>query len=255
MSDCHLKQKTRIAGSVYELDIYNSRYSSPCFAPHLPCKPVHVPDHGLSRLGLFSIMASEQQSPATITALVTGAAGGLGWTIAEGFLAAGHNVAICDVNKERLGAVSSDWSASYPGRFLAENVDITDEVAVEGLVTATTSKFGRLDFVVTKFAVNAINLDLSKFSERVPRRIKTATTGSGSTPIVSISQARQSSPKPSIPCTPGIAMRKSATSISQTWLHVRSALANSVTSAMAGGTDAGGRYRNSSRPDRLSSLR
>ncbi|KXJ91619.1 hypothetical protein Micbo1qcDRAFT_203685 [Microdochium bolleyi] len=90
---------------------------------------------------------------APLTALVTGGAGGLGRAIAETFLAAGHNVAVCDVNAERLAALGSEWTASHEGRFLAVKTDITDESAVEGLVASITAKFGRLDFVVNNAGI------------------------------------------------------------------------------------------------------
>lgn len=41
-----------------------------------------------------------------LTVLITGAGGGLGKFIATAFLAAGANVAICDMNQGRLDATS-----------------------------------------------------------------------------------------------------------------------------------------------------
>ncbi|KAH7020717.1 uncharacterized protein B0I36DRAFT_376913 [Microdochium trichocladiopsis] len=88
-----------------------------------------------------------------LTALVTGGAWGLGRAIAEAFLSAGHNVAVCDVNAERLEDFARDLAAAHEGRFLAEKTDITDEAAVEALVGAITSRFGRLDFVVNNAGI------------------------------------------------------------------------------------------------------
>ncbi|KAI1379936.1 NAD(P)-binding protein [Hypoxylon crocopeplum] len=81
------------------------------------------------------------------TVLVTGAAGGLGKVIATAYLEAGANVAVCDVNEERLAQAQSELEAT--GRFLAAKTDITDEAAVVRLVDDVVAKFGRLDILVS----------------------------------------------------------------------------------------------------------
>ncbi|KAI1408248.1 NAD(P)-binding protein [Hypoxylon sp. FL1857] len=81
------------------------------------------------------------------TVLVTGAGGGLGKVIATAYLEAGANVAICDINEERLGQARSELESTQ--RFLALNTDITDEAAVTKLVDDVVAKFGRLDIVVS----------------------------------------------------------------------------------------------------------
>lgn len=88
-----------------------------------------------------------------ITIVVTGAAGGLGKTIATTFLSAGANAAICDVSPERLASVSSEWEAAYPGRFLASQTDITDEAAVAAFFAATVDKFGKVDMLVNNAGI------------------------------------------------------------------------------------------------------
>lgn len=82
------------------------------------------------------------------TVIVTGAAGGLGKAIATTFLAAGANVVICDVNPERLASVEDEWTKSYADKFLTQKTDVTDEAAVQQLIDAAVSKFGRLDVLI-----------------------------------------------------------------------------------------------------------
>lgn len=81
------------------------------------------------------------------TVLVTGAAGGLGKVIATAYLEAGANVAICDINEERLGEAKAELEPK--GAFLALKTDITDEAAVTKLVDDVVAKFGRLDILVS----------------------------------------------------------------------------------------------------------
>lgn len=82
------------------------------------------------------------------TVAITGAAGGLGKAIATAYLEAGANVAICDVNQDRLTETENGWSASYADKFLTSKTDITDETATESFVDSIVSKFGKLDILV-----------------------------------------------------------------------------------------------------------
>lgn len=94
-------------------------------------------------------MASAQDK----VVVVTGAAGGLGKAIATAFLASGAKVAICDVNPQRISEVEEEWTKSYAGKFLAQETDVTDEAAVQKLVDAAVTKFGRLDALVNNAGI------------------------------------------------------------------------------------------------------
>ncbi|KAK3693622.1 hypothetical protein B0T22DRAFT_45296 [Podospora appendiculata] len=87
------------------------------------------------------------------TAIVTGAAGGLGKAIANAFLAAGANVVICDVNPARIAAVEEEWTQSFPGKFLAQKANVSDEADVQKLIDAAVTKFGRLDILVNNAGI------------------------------------------------------------------------------------------------------
>lgn len=104
-------------------------------------------------------------SLANFTVLVTGAAGGLGKTIAATFLESGANAAICDVSAERLASTSSEWEAPYGGRFLASQADITDESAVNAFFAAAVDKFGKVDMLVNNAGV-IDNFDAAGETER-----------------------------------------------------------------------------------------
>jgi NAD(P)-dependent dehydrogenase (short-subunit alcohol dehydrogenase family) len=87
------------------------------------------------------------------TVIVTGAGGGLGKAIATAFLAAGANVAVCDVHTGRLASVEEEWSKSYADKFLTRQTDVSDEAAVQKLVDDAVAKFGRLDVLVNSAGV------------------------------------------------------------------------------------------------------
>lgn len=86
------------------------------------------------------------------TVVVTGEAGGLGLAIANSFIEVGANVAVCDVNQERLSSCEEKWKA-HEGKFLAHKTDITDETAVGAFVDAVVAKFGRVDMAVNNAGV------------------------------------------------------------------------------------------------------
>ncbi|KAL3481482.1 hypothetical protein BJX99DRAFT_218420 [Aspergillus californicus] len=90
-----------------------------------------------------------------LTVLITGAAGGLGKVIATAFLDTGSNVAICDINKERLDGTANEWAKQpqYSDKFLVRYADTTSLSDVQALVDATTSKFGRLDILINNAAI------------------------------------------------------------------------------------------------------
>lgn len=87
-----------------------------------------------------------------ITVAVTGGAGGLGKAIANAFLEAGSNIAICDVNQDRLAQTEKEWEHSSD-RILVSKTNITDEAAVDEFIGGVVAKFGRLDLVVNNAGI------------------------------------------------------------------------------------------------------
>lgn len=87
------------------------------------------------------------------TVIITGAAGGLGKVTADAFLAAGANVAVCDVNPQRIASVQEEWAKTYADKFLVQKTNVTDEAEVQSLIDAAVSKFGRLDVLINNAGI------------------------------------------------------------------------------------------------------
>ena len=94
------------------------------------------------------------------TALVTGAARGLGWGISRALGQAGAGVCLSDVNDTELERAAADMQADG-SRFLAEHLDTANLQAFEETVNLIVKKWGRLDIVVH----NAIYMPLTLFED------------------------------------------------------------------------------------------
>ena len=86
------------------------------------------------------------------TALVTGAAGGIGRVIVKGLLDAGAKVMAADINHQGLLTLQSANPAS--GNALSiHQLDIADHAACTAAVAATESAFGSLDLLINNGAI------------------------------------------------------------------------------------------------------
>ena len=89
-----------------------------------------------------------------MTALVTGASGGIGSAIARGLAAQGARLAVSGSNAEKLEA----FRASLGGDHVALSCDLSDATAVDGLVPRAVEALGKLDILVNNAGVTRDNL-------------------------------------------------------------------------------------------------
>ncbi|VVT11250.1 3-oxoacyl-(acyl-carrier-protein) reductase [Sphingomonas sp. EC-HK361] len=92
-----------------------------------------------------------------MTALVTGASGGIGSSIARGLAAQGARLAVSGSNAAKLDA----FCASLGGDHVALACDLSDAAAVDGLVPrAVDALGGKLDILVNNAGVTRDNLTM-----------------------------------------------------------------------------------------------
>lgn len=97
------------------------------------------------------------------TAIVTGAAGGIGFVIAERLAAEGVRVCLADV----LDDVATS-ARKFPPGTLGFCGDLSDEAVAEQLVATTVSEFGRIDILVN----NAGGGVIRPFLEHTPETLR-----------------------------------------------------------------------------------
>ncbi len=84
--------------------------------------------------------------------IVTGAAGGLGRAVADGFGAQGARLVLCDLDAAALRLAGKDL-ATPPDRLLALAADLREPAACEALVDTAADHFGQIDVLVNNAAV------------------------------------------------------------------------------------------------------
>jgi 3-hydroxybutyrate dehydrogenase len=89
-------------------------------------------------------------------ALITGAASGIGKSIAEAFAMAGARVAIADVNLKGAEVVAEQIN-SCGGVAKAMQMDVTNEVQVDAGIEQAVQEFAGLDLLVSNAGIQIIH--------------------------------------------------------------------------------------------------
>lgn len=88
------------------------------------------------------------------TAIITGAAGGLGRAFALGFAARGANVVVADMN-EAGSAETVALITAAGGKAISVQTNVTDKASCEAVADAAVATFGGLDVLVNNAAIYA----------------------------------------------------------------------------------------------------
>lgn len=98
------------------------------------------------------------------TAIVTGAAMGMGEATAKLFAEAKANVVVADLNEEKGQIVVSEIEAAGGKAFFIK-VDISNSEQVQNMVKAAVEKYGRLDVAVNNAALTPDDKPAAEFDE------------------------------------------------------------------------------------------
>jgi 3-hydroxybutyrate dehydrogenase len=90
------------------------------------------------------------------TALVTGAASGIGRNIAHVFAQAGATVAVADLNQSGADAVAQEIVAAG-GRAIGVAMDVSDEAQVDAGFARAVAELGEIDVLVANAGIQIVN--------------------------------------------------------------------------------------------------
>jgi len=90
------------------------------------------------------------------TAIVTGAASGIGKSIAMRFASEGAKVAIADLDREAANAAAKEIRTAK-GVAMGVAMDVSDEKAVNAGVAAVVAEFGGVDILVSNAGIQIVH--------------------------------------------------------------------------------------------------
>jgi NAD(P)-dependent dehydrogenase (short-subunit alcohol dehydrogenase family) len=103
------------------------------------------------------------------TAIVTGAARGIGFATAQKLLVSGASVALWDIDAAALAKAAA--SLHRHGRVHAALVDVTDEASIAGALDALLHDAGKVDILVNNAGITGGNAPLWELKPEVWRRV------------------------------------------------------------------------------------
>ena len=83
------------------------------------------------------------------SALITGAARGIGRAFAAAYIAEGARVAVADINTDGARATAAELGEAA----IAVELDVTDQASIDGAVAHTVAQFGRIDILINNAAL------------------------------------------------------------------------------------------------------
>jgi D-sorbitol dehydrogenase (acceptor) len=83
------------------------------------------------------------------TALITGAARGIGLAFAQAYVREGANVAIADIDLTRARSAAAELGEAA----LAVQMNVTDQASIDAAVAATVAHFGQIDILINNAAL------------------------------------------------------------------------------------------------------
>lgn len=91
------------------------------------------------------------------SAVVTGAASGIGAAIAKRYVEGGANVAIADLNLEAATAKAVELAALGKGKVIAVAMDVTSEEQVNAGIEKVAKEFGTIDVLVSNAGIQIVH--------------------------------------------------------------------------------------------------
>jgi 3-hydroxybutyrate dehydrogenase len=89
--------------------------------------------------------------------IITGGASGIGYGIAERYIADGAKVAIADLNMDAAQKAADTLTKKGPGKAMAVEMNVTDEAMVNTGVEKVVAAWGRVDVLVSNAGIQIVH--------------------------------------------------------------------------------------------------
>jgi NAD(P)-dependent dehydrogenase (short-subunit alcohol dehydrogenase family) len=127
------------------------------------------------------------QDPAPVVVVITGSTRGLGFGLAEAFLARGCAVVVSGRHEASTSAAAAKLSARHGDRVIGVAADVTDPKAVQNLWDRAARRFGAVDVWINNAGLNHAPLALWKLGdEQVGEVVATNLAGSVNGALVAL---------------------------------------------------------------------
>lgn len=88
------------------------------------------------------------------TAVITGAASGIGLELVKSYVQSDYNVVMVDINEEKL----QNEAAQFGDKVLTVKCDVTNEEEIKNVVELTMSKFGTIDVMINNAGLQHVSM-------------------------------------------------------------------------------------------------
>lgn len=96
-------------------------------------------------------LSNRPTRPIVRVAIITGAAGGLGWALTQRLWQQGYSLVLVDINADLLAQRARELN--QPERAITVAMDITDTVQQQQLIDTVMTRFGRIDTLVNNAGI------------------------------------------------------------------------------------------------------
>jgi len=129
--------------------------------------PATIKIENFGTLGVSEKVVESDLALQNKVALVTGAAGAIGYGICAALLANGCFLAVSDLPGKRLDDFAAELEETAPGRVIGVGIDVTDEKSIEDGFCSIIKAWGGIDIVVINAGIALVShlneMDLEAF--------------------------------------------------------------------------------------------
>jgi NAD(P)-dependent dehydrogenase (short-subunit alcohol dehydrogenase family) len=120
-------------------------------------EPGKIVINDVATITIKTTKANNNKALQNKVAIVTGAAGAIGYGICKRFLEEGCFVALTDIFKEKLDPLVMEFTNVFPGQVIGVQMDVTDKTSVANGFDQVKKQWGGIDIVVINAGIALVS--------------------------------------------------------------------------------------------------